>query len=92
MFTLDDLKRLFGRRRDAEAAMEHPGITAAFLAAKDRAIEDFTTSAPHQYEAREDAYQRLRALALVRQELEAAIAEHEYAQAVVAKREQHDAT
>ena len=92
MVTLDDLKRLFGRRQDAEQAMEHPGITAAFLAARDRAIEEFTTSKPGEAALREDAYQRLRALALVRQELQVAVSEHEFAKAVIAKREAKEAT
>lgn len=91
-FTLADLTRLFGRRRDAEEALEHPAITAAFVAARERAIHDFTTSSPGATALREDAYHRLRALALVRQELEAAVAEHEYATAVMAKREAQTAT
>lgn len=81
MASLDNLKALFGRRRDAEQAMEHPGVAAAFEEIRARAIEEFVTSRPHQVEEREDAYQRLRALALVRQEMQQAIARHEFAQA-----------
>jgi hypothetical protein len=92
MTTLDELKRLFLRRRAAEATMDDPGIVAAFADARTEAIEAFVTSAPHQIEEREDAYQRLRALAIVRQKLEAAVAEHDVAEQMLERIARRTAT
>lgn len=93
LLTLENLKALFARRRDAEQALEHPGIIAAFEAVRARALEEIVTSAPFQRDEREDAYQRLRALALVRQEMYRAVEEHEVAQAVAERHERkHAAT
>lgn len=83
----DLIRKLFQRRRDAEGAAEHPGIVVAFETLRDRAIADFVTSTPHQIKEREDAYQRLRALALVRQELQQAVEDHEFAVAIEERKE-----
>lgn len=91
-WTLDDVARLFGRRQDAEKVLEDPGITEAFLAVRAQALDDFERSLPDCPQDREDAYQRLRALALVRRELHRAVEDHKVALDAVKRSERKTAT
>lgn len=78
--TLDKVKELFLRRQAAEVALEDPAIVEAFVSLRDRAVREIVGSEPDQQVLREDAYQRLRALALVRGELDRAITDHKMAE------------
>jgi hypothetical protein len=73
------LGQLFQRREQAEQALKDPAILEAFAACSNRAWLDFATSAPHDYERREDAYQRFRALGAIQSEMQRAISDHEIA-------------
>lgn len=69
-----DLTALYRRKERAETTLSDPGLVEALSAVRDRARRDFETSEPHEYDAREDAYQRLRAVMSLEAELRSSIA------------------
>ena len=71
--TIADLFRL---RQGAEAALNDPTLLAAFAAAKGRALKVIEKSGLKESEARELAYQRIKALEAVKRELAQFIADH----------------
>ncbi len=66
---MQKLSELFSRARAAEEVLLDPVLTEAFRMVKARALLSIETTAPADTAAREDAYQRVRALRDVEQEL-----------------------
>lgn len=66
---MEKLSELFRRAKAAEAVLLDPVLTEAFKMVKARALLSIETTAPGDVDAREDAYQRVRALKDVEQEL-----------------------
>lgn len=79
MTAADLIDKLLLRRKRAEATLEDPGLVEAFEAVREAAIKDFATSSPAEGDKRDDAYLRLRGLALIRKELGEAIERHKLA-------------
>jgi len=75
--TLDTLKELFFRRREAEHSLNDPGVQAAIADLRQAAHETFANSSPYQSEDRENAYWMLRALDGIELALANRIAAHE---------------
>ena len=75
--TLDTLKELFFRRREAEHTLHDPGMQRALADLREAAHETFAKSAPSNLDERENAYWMLRALDGIELALANRIAAHE---------------
>jgi hypothetical protein len=72
-----DITDLFRRRKQAEVALSDPILVSAFEDARQRALVVLEKSRLDDYEGRELAYQRLKALEAVKHELARYISEHQ---------------